>query len=38
MKAWINEKDIRVLNIGGLRESNNPGTDQEACELFRDLF
>ncbi|MDX1838846.1 hypothetical protein DIZ81_13890 [Legionella taurinensis] len=38
IKAWINDNDIRVLNIGGPRESNSPGIHQEACELFRDLF
>ncbi|KTC93995.1 putative molybdenum carrier protein [Legionella erythra] len=38
IKAWINDNDIRVLNIGGPRESNSPGIYKEACELFRDLF
>ncbi|KTD49585.1 putative molybdenum carrier [Legionella rubrilucens] len=38
IKAWINDNDIRVLNIGGPRESNSPGIHQGACELFRDLF
>ncbi|MDX1836035.1 hypothetical protein DIZ81_13265 [Legionella taurinensis] len=38
IKAWINENDIRVLNIGGPRESNSPGIHQKACALFRDLF
>lgn len=35
---WIHQNSIRVLNIGGPRESNWPGIHREACDLFRELF
>ncbi|KTD08536.1 putative molybdenum carrier protein [Legionella jamestowniensis] len=38
IQAWISEYAIRVLNIGGPRESNSPGIYQEACKLLRKVF
>lgn len=35
---WIDQNNIRVLNIGGPRESSSPGIHQEACDLFQELF
>ena len=35
---WIDQNNIRILNIGGPRESSAPGIHQEACDLFRGLF
>jgi hypothetical protein len=35
---WMQENDIKILNIAGPRESNAPGIHDEACELFQELF
>ncbi|MBA2651380.1 MAG: putative molybdenum carrier protein [Tatlockia sp.] len=38
LRAWIDEHNIYVLNIGGPRESNSLGIHKESCELLRELF
>lgn len=35
---WIDQNNIRVLNVGGPRESSSPGIHQETCDLFQNLF
>jgi hypothetical protein len=35
---WVHENDIRVLNIGGPRESSWPGINKETAELLEELF
>lgn len=35
---WIDQNNIRVLNIGGPRESSSPGIYKETCDLFQELF
>lgn len=38
VQQWLEQHDIKVLNVGGPRESNSPGIYQETCELFQALF
>ncbi|MBA3535828.1 MAG: putative molybdenum carrier protein [Tatlockia sp.] len=38
LKEWIDENDIKVLNIAGPRESNHPGIYKESCEFLRGFF
>lgn len=38
LREWIDENNIRVLNIGGPRESNSPGINKESSELFQEMF
>jgi Circularly permutated YpsA SLOG family len=38
IKDWIEEKQVRQLNIAGPRESSCPGIHDKACELFRSFF
>ncbi|PJE14243.1 putative molybdenum carrier protein [Legionella sp.] len=38
LREWINEWDIKVLNVAGPRESNWPGINKECCELFQEMF
>jgi hypothetical protein len=35
---WVTSHDIKMLNIGGPRESNSPGIHKDSCRLFSDLF
>ncbi|GGI82681.1 putative molybdenum carrier protein [Legionella impletisoli] len=35
---WATSHDIKVLNIGGPRESNSPGIYEDSCALCRELF
>lgn len=35
---WIIKMEIKVLNVGGPRESNSPGIHDASCALFRELF
>lgn len=35
---WIEQGNIKVLNIGGPRESKSPGIHKESCESFKELF
>lgn len=36
--SWVDQHDIRVLNIGGPRESSWPGIHRETCELLGEVF
>lgn len=36
--SWINQHDIRVLNIGGPRESSWPGIYKETRKLLSEVF
>ncbi|WP_419419760.1 putative molybdenum carrier protein [Legionella sp. D16C41] len=38
VKAWIKQNNIKILNIGGPRESNCPGIYRASCDFFRALF
>jgi len=35
---WLEQHDIKILNIGGPRESNAPGIHQEAYTLLQELL
>jgi len=37
-KDWLNENDIKVLNIAGPRESNSPGINKQSIELLREMI
>lgn len=34
---WLDDNDIKVLNIAGPRESNNKGIYRKACRLLQEL-
>lgn len=38
ISKWIEENNIKVLNIAGPRESNSPGIYETACNLFKSIF
>ncbi|MDF1678850.1 MAG: putative molybdenum carrier protein [Legionellaceae bacterium] len=38
IRGWIDENNIRILNIGGPRESSSPGIYEKTCELLRALL
>lgn len=35
---WVQEKNIKTLNIAGPRESNSPGIYRKTCEMLLDFF
>lgn len=38
VRDWIKEQRVRVLNVAGPRESQNPGIGQQAAAWLRDLL
>jgi hypothetical protein len=38
LREWVDENNIKVLNIAGPRESNQPGIYKESCAFFQGLF
>jgi nucleoside 2-deoxyribosyltransferase len=36
-RDWLEQNNIRVLNIAGPRESKQPGVHAQACELLQNL-
>ena len=38
IRQWLDENNIRVLNIAGPRESSSPGIYDGACAVFQELF
>jgi hypothetical protein len=38
VRTWVLQNSIKVLNIGGPRESNWPGINAESTELFQRMF
>lgn len=38
LAEWIDENNIRVLNVAGPRESKSPGVHQLACRYLEEFF
>jgi hypothetical protein len=38
VRSWLERKKIRILNVAGPRESENPGIHSMACDFLRQLF
>jgi hypothetical protein len=38
VRSWLQRKKIRILNVAGPRESENPGIHSMACDFLRRLL
>jgi hypothetical protein len=38
VRSWLERKKIRILNVAGPRESENPGIHSMACDFLRQLL
>ena len=38
VQHWLEQHDIKILNVGGPRESSSPGIYEKTCELLQALL